>query len=211
VVWQWQRDRGRRRRASPTAVGPAAAAPAPVGAPEPGSPGPTQVQVEAPVSGPWADPDFAAGLRPIPSGAAGAPSPWPAVDVLGVGPHGRPVEVLLDECDGYVLLAFLTTRCPGCAEFWREMVADGPSGLPAGVARVIVTRGPGTASPDEVSGLVAGGVGAPVVMSDQTWADYRVHGYPFFVLVEVGPRAVIGETVGFGWSDITSMVANALP
>jgi hypothetical protein len=157
-----------------------------------------------------ADPGFVAGLRPILSGAPGAPSPWPAVDVFGVGPHGATVEVLLDRYDGYVLLAFLATRCPGCEEFWREMGGAGPAGLPAGVTRVIVTRGPGTVSPEEVRGVASGAGGVPVVMSDQAWSDYRVHGYPFFVLVEVGTRSVIGETVGFGWSDITSMVAQAV-
>jgi hypothetical protein len=183
----------------------AVGSPVPVDGPGSEGPGPP-----ARPTGPWADPGFVAGIRPIPSGVPGAPSPWPAVDVLGVGPHGRPVEVLLDQCDGHVLLAFLATQCPGCGEFWREMGGAGPAGLPAGVARIIVTRGPGTVSPDEVSDLVAGGGGAPVVMSDQAWADYRVHGYPFFVLVEVGSHTVIGETVGFGWSDITSMVAHAL-
>jgi hypothetical protein len=155
------------------------------------------------------DPGFVAGLRPIPSAAPGAAAPWPAVDVLGVGPDGRPVEVLLSKGHDHVLLAFLATRCPGCGEFWKEMGSAGPAGLPAGVDRIIVTRGPGTVPPDEVRGLVAG-MGAPVVMSDQAWSDYRVHGYPFFVLVEVASRTVIGETVGFGWSDITSMVADAV-
>ena len=205
MVWQWQRDRSRRRRASRTPVGAAAGSPAP-------EPGPDSQSPDRPaqVTGPLADPGFVAGLRPIPTGAPGSPSPWPAVDVLGVGPHGPPVEVLLDGCDGYVLLAFLATRCPGCEEFWREMGGVGPAGLPAGVTRVIVTRGPGTVSSDEVRGLVAEGSGAPVVMSDQAWSDYRVHGYPFFVLLEVATRTVIGETVGFGWSDITSMVAQAV-
>jgi hypothetical protein len=118
--------------------------------------------------------------------------------------------VLLDESDGYVLLAFLATRCPGCEEFWREMGGAAPAGLPARVTRIIVTRGPGTVSSDEVRGLAPGEGGAPVVMSDQAWSDYRVHGYPFFVLVEVATRTVIGETVGFGWSDIASMVAQAI-
>ena len=205
MVWQWQRDRSRRRRASRAGVAAAAGSPAPEIGPDPRGPG-----QPAPVTGPLDDPGFVAGLRPILSGPPGAASPWPAVDVLGVRPHGPPVEVLLDGCDGYVLLAFLATRCPGCEEFWREMGGAAPAGLPAGVTRIIVTRGPGTVSPDEVGGLVPGAGGAPVVMSDQAWSDYRVHGYPFFVLVEAGSRTVIGETVGFGWSDITSMVAQAI-
>jgi hypothetical protein len=207
MVWQWQRDRGRRRRAFRTEVGTPGGPPERDDGPDSGGPGSGR---PAPVTGPWADPDFAAGLRPIPSAAPGTPSLWPAVDLLGIGPDGRPVEVRLDEGDGYALLAFLATRCPGCEEFWREMGGAGPAGLPAGVARVIVTRGPGTVSPDEVRGLAPAGGGVPVVMSDRAWSDYRVHGYPFFVLVEVGSRAVIGETAGFAWSDIASMVVHAV-
>ena len=49
----------------------------------------------------------------------------------------------------------------------------------------------------------------PVVMSDDAWSDYRVLGYPFFVLVEPATLTVVGETVGFGWSDVVSMIRSA--
>jgi hypothetical protein len=50
------------------------------------------------------------------------------------------------------------------------------------------------------------GAGVPLVMSDAAWADYRVTGYPFFVLVDAAHGTVVGETVGFGWSDVRSMI-----
>jgi hypothetical protein len=49
----------------------------------------------------------------------------------------------------------------------------------------------------------------PVVMTDAAWSDYRVTGYPFLVLVDPETRTVIGETVGFGWSDVHAMIRAA--
>jgi hypothetical protein len=77
------------------------------------------------------------------------------------------------------------------------------------VSPAIVTRGPDSVAPSEVEEAGAGVVDVPVVMSDQAWVDYRVMGYPFFVLVDVGSRTVVGETVGFGWSDVVSMIRSA--
>ena len=46
-------------------------------------------------------------------------------------------------------------------------------------------------------------------MGDETWADYRVTSYPFFVLVDPVTATVVGETVGFGWSDVISMISSS--
>ncbi len=43
-------------------------------------------------------------------------------------------------------------------------------------------------------------------MSDTPWADYRVTGYPFFVLVDPAARRVIGETVAFGMEDVLALL-----
>jgi len=48
-----------------------------------------------------------------------------------------------------------------------------------------------------------------VIMSEEAWTEYRVLGYPFFVLVDPSTRTVLGETVGFGWSDVVSMIRAA--
>jgi hypothetical protein len=154
------------------------------------------------------DPDFVAGLRPIPSGS---PSP-PASDLAGVSPAGDRVEVVLGPLERPVLLCFLHVRCDGCEQFWLGL-ADGvpaetpvSSELPDTVTPVVVTKGPGSVDPVEVARAASGVTRVPVVMSDQAWADYRVSSYPFFVLVDPGSMSVVGETVGFGWSDVRSMI-----
>jgi hypothetical protein len=184
VVWPWPRNRGHRRGSAPRVA--------------PASP-----------EGPLTDPAFVAGLRPIPSTPPGAGAPWPAADIVGVSPAGASVGALMGGSDGLVLLAFLATRCEGCEEFWRGLRDGADVDLPGSVTVVAVTRGPGTISPADLD-EVATGIDGAVIMSDAAWTDYRVSGYPFFVLVEVRSRRVVGETVGFGWPDVASMVRAAI-
>jgi hypothetical protein len=110
--------------------------------------------------------------------------------------------------DGRLLLAFLTTDCDGCEEFWRGLQDPDAIGFARGTSAVVVTKGPETVSSDEVKASAAG-VRVPVVMSDQVWTDYRVLGYPFFVLVDRTTKQVVGETVGLGWDDVIGMTGRA--
>ena len=212
VVWQWQRDRdprNRRGRNSEPAVAPTAQA----SNPEDGTP---PAQASSPPRDqpprhpdPRTDPEFLAGLRPIPAGFGDAPAPWPASDILGVSPSGDRIEVRLAARGGRLLLAFLNTDCDGCEEFWRGLHDPDASGIPAGTAVVAITKGPETIRSDDVRKSAAG-IRVPVVMSDQVWIDYRVLGYPFFVLVDRASNLVVGETVGLGWDDVLSMTAAPL-
>lgn len=141
-----------------------------------------------------------------------SPAPWPAADILGVSPSGDRIEVRVadDEPapDSRLLLAFLNTDCDGCEEFWHGLRDPDALGLPPGTSAVVVTKGPGSLSPQTVNASAAG-VRVPVVMSDQVWTDYRVLGYPFFVLVDRATRQVVGETVGLGWPDVIAMTGSA--
>ena len=164
-----------------------------------------------PARNPLSDPAFRAGLRPIPSGPVGGGGGRPAVDIVGVRPTGDAVEVGIGRSDRPVLLCFLSVRCDGCEAFWHGLGA-GSSGLPAAlgaVARVAVTRGPRSVDPAEVA-RVSAATDVPVVMSDRAWDEYQVGGYPFFVLVDPAVGAVVGETVGFGWDDVGSMIEASL-
>lgn len=172
---------------------------------------------------PASDPAFVAGLRPIPSRPEGSPAPWPANDISGERPDGIPIEVRIGDSDRPILVAFLATHCDGCGDYWRGLAderTEGTNGDPAldpkaatdvvaalaGVVPVIVTRGPGFQEPADVAAVAAGVRCTPVVMSDQAWRDYRVTSYPFFVLVDPRSRRIIGETVGFGWTDVVAMI-----
>lgn len=182
MVWQWQRSRGDRRRRSGNGVAPGS---------------------------PLSDPEFVAGLRPVPSGGPGAGVVRPASDIVGTDPTGRPVGIRLDDLGQPILIAFLHLNCDGCGEFWRGFAEASPPELPPGTSAVIVTKGPGSVAPREVRRASTGIGQTPVVMSDEAWSDYRVLGYPFFVLVDPSTRTVVGETVGFGWSDVVSMIESA--
>ena len=212
VVWQWQRDRGSRGRVSRGGIAPEenGGSPGERSGPTAAAPGGDSER-----EGPLSDPAFVAGLRPIPSrptaGAGGRDleARWSAADIVGVTPAGAPIEIRVGRSDRPLLVAFLATRCDGCAEFWQGFGGEGGGGLPASVSAVVVTRGPDFVAPEEVARVAGAVVGAPVVMSDQAWGDYRVLGYPFFVLVDPASGTVIGETVGFGWSDVRSMIRSA--
>ncbi len=113
---------------------------------------------------------------------------------------------------GLVLLCFLHVHCDGCDGFWRGLGDHPPVEYPDSVSLVVVTKGPDSVDRAEVvrAAATAGtATGVPVVMSDAAWADYRVTGYPFFVLVDATHGAIVGETVGFGWSDVRSMIEAA--
>jgi hypothetical protein len=156
-----------------------------------------------------ADPGFVAGLRPIPAGPAVAPVPWSASDIVGEDLEGHPTDVRLHALAGPLLLCFLQTQCDGCDEFWQGLGAPPDAEWPDGLSVVAVTKGPGTVDRSEVVRVAAAAGQVPVVMSDQAWADYRVTGYPFFVLVDASAGTVVGETVGFGWSDVHAMIRAA--
>jgi hypothetical protein len=203
MVRQWRRRRDHQRRRSAGAVAPQATETVPIVPPTEAG------RTSSSEGGPLSDPEFVAGLRPIPSGALGTPSPWPASDIVGVSPAGTPVEARVGQFGGLVLLAFLTTRCDGCEEFWRGLGDGDRTDLPGSVSTVVVTKGPATTAPAAVEQVAAGITRVPVIMSDEAWTDYRVTGYPFFVLVDAPTRTVVGETVGFGWPDVISMIRTA--
>jgi hypothetical protein len=210
MVWQWQRYRDRRQRRHrrnrdyPPDLIPVEPA---VQAVEQAT-DLTQAPVER-RGEPLDDPAFLAGLRPIPAGSPGTPAPWSAADIVGVSPSGDPMEIRIDGGAGHLLLAFLNTDCDGCEEFWRGFRDPDALGLPFGVSSIVITKGPGSLSSAEVA-LSANGIErVPVVMSDQAWIDYRVLGYPFFVLVDVVLNQVVGETVGLGWDDVIAMTGTA--
>jgi hypothetical protein len=158
---------------------------------------------------PMEDPTFVAGLRPIPSGPVSPLERRPASDLVGFTPAGDRVELPLRDLGRPVLLCFLHVRCDGCEQFWQGLAdgaLSGSSELPDTVSAVVVTKGPESVEAAAVARAAAGVTRVPVVMSDEAWADYRVSAYPFFVLVDPDTVSVVGETVGFGWSDVRSMI-----
>jgi hypothetical protein len=129
--------------------------------------------------------------------AVGAP------ELAGVTPDGDAVKLAFEGAGAApTLLAFLTSGCGTCAEFWGTL---GERRLPAGVRTVIVTHGTDRERPAKLRSL--GPSGIPIVMSSQAWADYEIPGAPYFVMVD---QAIRGEGVATTWRALASLVSDAI-
>jgi hypothetical protein len=124
-----------------------------------------------------------------------------APELAGVTPTGDAVKLAFHGTP--TLLAFLSSGCTSCVQFWEKLGASRP---PPDLRPVIVTRGADREQVAKLRRLAPDGV--PVVMSSQAWQDYGVPGTPYFVLVEDG--AIRGEGVATTWSALSSLVGDAI-
>ena len=127
-------------------------------------------------------------------------------DISGTTPRGGSLAVGLVNRNERTLLAFLTSGCTTCKNFWDAFRND--PALPRSVDRlVIVTRSNDEESPAALVNL------APerhaVIMSSDAWNDYGVPVSPYFVLVD-GPTGTIeGEGAASTWTQVGSLLGRA--
>jgi hypothetical protein len=154
--------------------------------------------------------DSARAVRPLPVEPAPGPGPTRAglpTTLAGATPLGGAVSIALEGHDSATLLAFLSTGCVTCAEFWDVLGADAASRSGAGPVRtVVVTRGPDQESPPEVAGLAPAGV--PTVMSTDAWRAFGVPASPYFVLLDPSGN-VVGEGTARSWPQVTGLIDRA--
>jgi hypothetical protein len=143
-----------------------------------------------------------AGRRVAPSHPTPGPSPE-ASDLAGVDPSGDAVAIGVVGQTEPTLLAFLSSGCLTCREFW-EAFADPRLPVPGGARLVVVTMSPEDESVASLRRLVPGHV--PVVMSTAAWEAYEVEGSPYFVYVDGESGAVAGEGTASTWDRVCEMV-----
>ena len=132
----------------------------------------------------------------------------PASDVVGARPGGGASKVGVVGTEHDTLLAFLSSGCAACAEFWRTFDGDALD-LPGEDTRlVVVTKSPSEESEAHVVGLAPEKV--PVVMSTAAWEDYGVPVTPYFVLVDGPAGRVVGEGAANGWEQVHSLLTRAV-
>lgn len=139
---------------------------------------------------------------PEPSGASGQR----ATDLMGTTPTGATRTVAVRGSDQATLLAFLTTGCATCADFWQAF-ADGVQ-LPADTRLVVVTKGPELESPADVAAMAAPHV--LTVQSSQAWDDYSVPVAPYFALVDGRRGVVVGEGAANTWERVRHLLERAI-
>jgi hypothetical protein len=160
--------------------------------------------------------------RPAPASGAGGHAirtvpgvPEPAAgsalgrlaDIDGVDPHGGAVRIGLEGSSGTTLLAFLSTGCATCQDFWRAFGTDEVDLVPgAGTRVVVVTRGPDEESPAAVAEVAPDRV--TTVMATDAWDAYDVPVSPYFLLVD-GAQGVVGEGASASWAQVVDLLGKA--
>lgn len=128
-------------------------------------------------------------------------------DITGVDPRGGAVRIGLQGAAGSTLLAFLSTGCSTCQDFWRAFGTDEVDAVPGESTRiVVVTRGADEESPAAVADLAPDRV--TTVMSSPAWDAYDIPVSPYFLLVD-GTRGVIGEGASASWSQVVDLLGKA--
>jgi hypothetical protein len=132
---------------------------------------------------------------------------FPATDVAGATLAGDAVKVSLAPGAPHTLLAFLSSGCLTCANFWNALQPEVREPLPGDARPIIVTKDSAFESPSKLRELAPADV--PLVMSSTAWDDYAVPVAPYFVYV--GPDGhVLGEGAAETWAQITSLFRDAL-
>jgi hypothetical protein len=132
-----------------------------------------------------------------------------AHDLMGVTPHGDAAAISVRDTGGLTLLAFLTSGCATCLDFWdafgdpaRRAVA-GPS-----TRLVVLTKGPDAESPASVANLAHPEL--TTLMSTEAFDDYSVPIAPYFVLIDSSAGQVIGEGAASSYDQLSSLMTKAL-
>lgn len=114
-----------------------------------------------------------------------------APPVVGDTLDGGARALSLSGGEGMLLLAFLSSGCGSCQEFWRTL--RGSEGRLPGLEApvVVVTKGPSREEPGKLAELTADRV--ELIMSDETWGAYDIPLTPHFVLVNRSTGAIVGE------------------
>lgn len=125
-----------------------------------------------------------------------------ARDVVGTDLTGRQVSVPVSAPGSSTLLAFLSSGCSVCHEFWEAFARPHELDIPSHAQLVVVVQGPQNESAGALRRLAAPEL--QVVQSDETWTDYDIPGSPYFVHVEGG--VVTGEGSSTSWQQVRSLM-----
>lgn len=133
------------------------------------------------------------------------PGALAALDVAGATLAGDSVKVSLAPGSPPTLLAFLTSGCTSCRNFWEAFGSGAGEELAPDVRVVAVTKDGSHESPVRLRELAPAGL--PVLMSSAAWDSYSVPGSPYFVYVEDG--TIQGEGSATQWPQLASLLRDA--
>jgi len=132
-----------------------------------------------------------------------------AHDVGGESLQDEAVHVPVVGVEYRTLIAFLSSGCLTCRQFW-DALADPTAVAGAGMAVrvVIVTKDRREESVGALRDLAPSDV--PVIMSSATWDAYEVPGSPYFVLADGPSGRVVGAGTGMTWDQVRTLMMQSL-
>src|SRR5262249_40547661 len=130
-----------------------------------------------------------------------------AADIEGAGLRDDAMHIAVVGARHRTMLAFLSSGCLTCQEFWSAFADPARLDLPADIRLVVVTQDGGDESISALRRLAPAAV--PVVMSNSAWLDYNVPGSPYFVLVDGELGRVRGEGTGATWEQVKNLLRQA--
>ena len=128
-----------------------------------------------------------------------------ATVVVGTALDGTPARVEVTGEGRRTLLAFLSSGCSVCRDFWAQL-SSGEVDVPGQARLAVVTQGPQEESVTRLRQLA--GRRLEVVGSSEAWDDYGVPGSPYFVYVEDG--VVTGEGSSTTWAQVVDLMGQAV-
>lgn len=129
-------------------------------------------------------------------------------DVSGVTPNGNGKAVGVVGAEHSTLLAFLSSGCGTCGDFWRAFARGEATALPGRDTRLVIV----TKSPEDESVTAVGELATSehvTVMSSDAYADYGVPVSPYFILVDGPSGRVVGEGAATNWSQVSNLLRQA--
>jgi len=133
--------------------------------------------------------------------------PRVAVDIVGITPTGDAASITVVGAQHSTLLAFLTSGCSTCVEFWNAF-SEPELRIPGDARLVVLTKGQEAESPARLRKFMPPTV--PVVMSSAAWDAFDVPVAPYFAFVDGPSGAVVGEGAAGSWLHLVGMMEQAL-
>jgi len=132
----------------------------------------------------------------------------PALTIVGVTPSGDAVSIAVVGTGRSTLVAFLTSTCTMCAEFWSAFSDAARYPVPGDARVVVVTKGDEAESSTRLRTVAPADV--PVVMSSTAWDAYAAGFAPYFAYVDGPSGQIVGEGMAATWDDLVKMLERAL-
>jgi hypothetical protein len=131
-----------------------------------------------------------------------------APDLIGDTLQRGRYRIPLTPSSKNTLIAFLSSGCSTCGDFWREFRESADLRLPAHVQLVIVAKDRMYEAVSQLRKVAPEGI--PMLLSSQAWTDYHVPVSPYFVYVDGATGRIHGSGSAETWDQAISLLADAV-